>query len=168
MLRKGILLEQIPMPPSENEAYPTDFKTGRRFTGKELSDFKTRLAFWSLKRAPEISKIIEELKWELADHRKCLRVDSYLFFQYSSLFTTPVTKTERPRRKKMDPQNKMKALYDSLAAMLGIDDSRILPGEVRPIVRTDPLGQMISVRLSLEMILDDQEFKIPNLPEIKI
>lgn len=168
LIRQGIILDQLPMPPSENEAYPTDFQTGRRFTGKELTDFKHRLQLWSLRRAPMVNKLIDELKWELADHRKCLRVDSYLFFQYSSLFTTPTTKTERPRRKKMDPQNKMKALYDSVAKMLGIDDSRIIPGEVIPVVRTDPQGQFIMVKLSFQMIQTDEDFAGLNSIQHKI
>lgn len=159
-IKDGIILDMLPMPPSENEAYPTDFRTGRRFSGIEMKDFKARMQAWSIKpeRCLKIAKIIDELKWELADHRKAIRVDTYMFFQYGSLFTTPVTKTERPRRKKMDPGNKAKPLYDCLASMLGVDDSRFIPGEVIPVLRTHPQGQYCMVRLSLAMIQTDEEF----------
>lgn len=157
ILREGITLDQIPMPPSENEAYAT--YQGRRICTRELNEFKSRFQAWSLRRALPLARLIDELKWELADHRKALRVDAYLFFQYDSLFTKPQTKTERPRRKKMDPSNRCKALYDCLAAMLAIDDSRLIPGETLPILRTDPVGQFARVNLSLVMIKTDEEFE---------
>lgn len=160
--RDGLVLDQIPMPPSENQAYATDWKTGRRFASKELNEFKGRFQMWSLKRTQLLAKTIEELKWELADHRKCLRVETWMFFQYESLFTTPIKKNERPRRKKMDAHNKLKSLFDSLGAMFGIDDSRIIDGGCVPVLRIDPNGQFVRVKLSYQMIQTDEEFELHN------
>lgn len=159
--RDGLVLDQIPMPPSENQAYATDWKTGRRFASKELNEFKGRFQMWSLKRTHLLAKTIEELKWELADHRKCLRVDVWMFFQYESLFTKPIKKNERPRRKKMDVQNRIKPFFDTLASMLGIDDSRMTVGRVLPVLRLGP-GQYIACKLGYEMIPDEEEIKIEN------
>lgn len=156
-IKEGIIFDMLPIPPSENEAYPTDFTTGRRFASNELKDFKSRMQVWSLRRVAEIAKIQEELKWALADHRKCVRVDTWMFFQYESLFTKPASLKDRPRRKKMDPHNKAKPLYDCLAAMLGVDDSRFIAGPIIPVHRTDPRGQYCQVKLTFEMIPTDEE-----------
>ncbi len=102
-IKSGIILDQIPMPPSENEAYPTDFKTGRRFTSKEMQEFKFRFQKWSIKRSVDIAAIIKELTWELVDHRKCVRVDTFMHFQYESLFTKP-TSRNAPAKEDGPPQ----------------------------------------------------------------
>lgn len=157
-INQGIILDMLPMPPSENEAYPTDFKTGRRFVGKEMAEYKQRFQAWSLRRALEIAKIQNQLKWELADHRRAIKVDAFLFFQYESLFTKVQNKTDRPRRKQMnDPSNRGKPLYDCLATMLGVDDSRMVPGGLVPVIRTNPQGQYVMVTLGLTMIQTDEE-----------
>lgn len=156
-IREGITLDQIPIPPSENEAYPTDFRTGRRFTGKEMIEFKRRFQMWSLKRAVQINEIIESLKWELADHRRVIRINVYFHFQSDSLFTKGDAKN-RPRRKKMDPHNKVKALFDCIGFMLGVDDSRFIIGEVVPVIRTDPAGQFTQIHLKSEILQTDEEF----------
>lgn len=167
-IKEGIILDQIPIPPSENEAYPTDFQTGRRFTGKEMVEFKSRMQAWSLRRALAIHKIMEELKWELADHRKVIRIDVYFHFQYESLFTKPKTKLDRPRRKKMDPHNRIKALFDCLSVMLAVDDCRFIIGEVVPIQRTNPQGQFTQIRMTIDRIQTDEEFAGSNQVQQKI
>ncbi len=156
--KSGIILDMLPVPPSENQSYATDWKTGRRFPSQELKEYKLRCLRWSLQRSVELKKIIDALKWELADHRKALRVDSYFFLQYETLFTKPTSAKDRPRRKKVDIQNFGKALFDCLAAMLGVDDSRFIPGEMVPIHRLAPTGQYVQLKLTLAMIQTDAEF----------
>ena len=113
---------------------------------------------WSFRRPVQINKIIEELKWELADHRRVLRVDAWLFFQFDSLFTKCKGPNERPRRKKMnDASNFTKALHDCLATMLAIDDSRMIVGSMVPVIRSANQGQYCRVKLTLDMIQTEEE-----------
>lgn len=156
-LKQGIRLGQIPMAPSENEMYATDFRTGRRFESKELFSYKERMAQWAKRREAEIQEIKHAITWELADHRIAIQVDTFMHFQYESLFTKPVNKTERPRRKRMDPHNKCKALYDALTTILGIDDCRMIAGPVVPVLRTLGEGQFVEVQISIRRILTDEE-----------
>lgn len=157
-LKTGILLDQIPLPPSENAAYATDWQTGRRFKSKEMNEFTERFQMWSLRRAIQIAKIQHELKWELADHRRVLRVDAWLFFQFDSLFTKCKSATDKPRRKKMnDASNFTKALHDCLATMLGVDDSRMIVGLMKPVIRSADQGQYCRVLLTLDTIQSEDE-----------
>lgn len=167
-IKSGIILNMLPLPPSENAAYATDWVTGRRFKSKEMGEFTSRFQAWSIRRAIEIAKIQDELKWELADHRKVLRVDAWLFFQYDSLFTKASSSKDRPRRKKMnDVSNFTKALHDCLATMLGIDDSRMIVGSMVPVIRDDPQGQYCRVMLTLDMIQTESELDA-MAPEVQI
>lgn len=163
-IKNGVILDQIPLPPSENAAYATDWKTGRRFKSKEMNEFTVRFQAWSMRRFQKIAQLQKELTWELADHRRALRVDAWLFFQYESLFTKSKSSTDRPRRKKMnDPSNFIKALHDCLSNMLGVDDSRMVVGFMRPVVRTDPNGQFCRVRLTYDWIQTDLEMESPTV-----
>lgn len=157
-IKNGIILDQIPLPPSENAAYATDWQTGRRFKSKEMNEFTARFQSWSLRRFSQIAELQKELTWELADHRRVLRVDAWLFFQYDSLFTKAKSSTDRPRRKKMnDASNFIKALHDCLATMLAVDDSRMVVGSMLPVIRTEPTGQFCRVKLTLDWIQTDTE-----------
>ena len=151
------IFDQIPMPPRENALYATDFRTGRRFASKELVEYKERIQHWGLKRFEKLAKLRESLRWEMADHRKMIVIDAYLFFQYQELFTKPVKKSERPRRKKMDVSGKGKALYDALSVILDVDDSRFRPGKMEPFLRRGE-GQYVTVDMRIEMIRDEDEY----------
>jgi Holliday junction resolvase RusA-like endonuclease len=151
-----ILFDQLPMPPSENQCYATDFHTKRRFETKELSEYKSRFQAWSIKRFKEIADLQGKLKWDMADHRQQIRIDAYFFFQYEELFTKPTTSRDRPRRKKMDVSNRIKPLHDCIAAMLGVDDSRFFIGESVPFIRREP-GQYVAVRLAYQLIQEESE-----------
>lgn len=168
-IKNGIILDQLPIPPSENAAYATDWNTGRRFKSKEMNEYTRRFQQWSLRRALDIAKIQQELNWELADHRRVLRVDAILFMQHDSLFTKPTTKNEKPRRKKMnDASNFIKALHDCLATMLNVDDSRMMVGSMSQVVRSEPVGQFCRVSLSIDRIMNDTEFNEKLSPVVKI
>lgn len=156
-IKTGIILDQIPLPPSENSAYATDWKTGRRFKSKEMCEFTERFQCWSLRRALQIAKIQDELKWELADHRKVIRVDAWLFFQFDSLFTKSKSPSDKPRRKRMnDASNFTKALHDCLATMLGVDDSRMIVGLMKPVIRNADQGQYCRVMMTLDTIENEE------------
>lgn len=162
------ILDQVPVPPSSNQLYATDWKTGRRFESKESVEYKKRFKAWALERFYYVAKINEALRWEVSDHRKMIKIDSYMVLQSSVLFTKAQKKNERPRRKKMDVSNKGKALYDCLSNMLQIDDSRFLPGVIEPIIRRGELGQYCIIVISIEIMRDEKELldsliaKYPN------
>jgi hypothetical protein len=168
-IKHGIIFDQLPLPPSENAAYATDWNTGRRFKSKEMGEFTLRFQKWSIRRALQIAKIQNELKWEMADHRRVIRVDAWLFFQFDSLFTKCSGPADKPRRKKMnDASNFTKALHDCLATMLGIDDSRMIVGSMVPVVRSEPVGQYCRVLLTLDYIKGEEEILASDSNEIPI
>ena len=167
-IKDGVIFDQIPLPPSENAAYATNFQTGLRFKTKEMSEFKERFQAWSLRRAIKLAPILNELKWEMADHRRVIRVDAWLFFQFDSLFTKASSKNDKPRRKKMnDPSNFIKALHDCLSTMLAVDDSRMIVGTTAPVLRDDDKYQYCRVLLTLDWIKNESEV-LGSMPPVEI
>lgn len=108
-------LTDLPMPPSENHAYATIKIKGslRRIKSKELRVFEAFIEFYRSKHAD----LINEAKKFIEQHPK-LSITTEFYFEESRLFCID------GRIKKLDASNRVKAANDSIAKMLGIDDSR--------------------------------------------
>jgi len=109
---KSILIQNFPLPPSENQIYRNVPRVGRVAT-QELKDYKRACAFWGM-----ANKQYKQIFWELAQEYPghVLKVDAYIILKHERLWT----KDGRP--KKLDASNRLKALHDQLAEYLGIDD----------------------------------------------
>jgi Holliday junction resolvase RusA-like endonuclease len=109
------------LPVSLNSSYATNFKTGRRFKSKKLSDFKkdftqnASVNVWS--REFETKATILNFVKEIQEKPLVLTIQMYML--KDKLYTKKGT------IKKMDVDNKIKCVQDAVCKMLGIDDSQI-------------------------------------------
>ncbi len=109
-----IIIKDFPYPPTLNSAYPTN-KYGRRYTGAKLLAFKTQCDLWA-KQNGNIFTQIEALK-------KIIQLDKF-YVEIKIIFSVPSSNiwTKEFKVKKSDVDNRIKALFDSLAKLLDIDD----------------------------------------------
>lgn len=159
-----IILDNLPIPPTENHAYPTiRNKQGKniRVTGADLKKFKAAVQCWAWERIVFVKKIQRQLSDMVAKNQTILiRVDAYLGFELDRLFTKHRT------RKKIDSSNRIKAAHDAIAEILGIDDRYFYSGEFMPtwiekgekecmtmILTTTTMSAMKSIHTGLEVTL---------------
>jgi len=109
---KSILIQNFPLPPSENAMYRNLPRVGRVAT-KELQDYRRECEFWGL-----ANKKYRDLFFSLMEEnpQHVLKVDFFFVFKRERLWT----KQNLP--KKLDASNRVKAAADQLAKFFGIDD----------------------------------------------
>lgn len=117
---ESIIIRDLPLPPSSNNQYLLVRRKGKSYhvSSPELKKFKVEMEEYPLKRPNDF---IQNLSLIKAWKEKKLRLEfhSTFYFSYGRIFT----KDHRP--KKMDVSNRIKALHDCVASMLGMDDSII-------------------------------------------
>lgn len=113
-MSKSILIQNFPLPPSENKLYRNVPGVGRVST-KELKDYKENVRVWALsnKQIIDATKDIIFSEW---NNDRALKIDCYFVLKHERIYT----KDGRP--KKLDASNFIKACHDQLALSLGIDD----------------------------------------------
>lgn len=112
MSNKAILIQNFPLPPSENQLYRNLPRVGRVAT-QELKNYRRECEMWGI-----INKNIREIFFAfMEDHpNHVLKVDFFFVFKRERLWT----KQNLP--KKLDASNRVKAAADQLAKFFGIDD----------------------------------------------
>lgn len=128
----GFALNKIPMPPSSNAQYWQQIMPGRNggqvarptSTG-ELKKFQNEFGVvWKQQNLVAVCKARALLRdWMLKGW--FIRVETYAFFNYFDLFT------QKGVPKRMDASNRLKALHDTLAEVLEVDDSWFWDVEIR-------------------------------------
>jgi len=109
-------LKGIPMPPSMNNSYPTS-KWGKRFKSRELLDWESRFNLWSW----ENRNYIVTLKDWFSIRRPGfgISLDCTYYFTKSRIICL------NGLPKKLDLDNRIKHLLDSIMKLIDIDDSWI-------------------------------------------
>lgn len=110
-----IIINGLPLPPSINQSYATNFKTRRRFKSKDLTNFEKLIANYWLERNLQLQenrKIIESWIKEKRD----LSFTCIFYLDHKRIFTSDM------RKKKMDVSNRIKAIEDSIVGWLWYDD----------------------------------------------
>jgi len=97
---RHVLAFTIPLAPSLNNAYPTNWRTGRRYLTKAGNDFKTEVS--TMTRVYAYSA-----DWEAGSGPLGLRLVMWF-----------------ANKRRTDLDNRIKAAMDAIAEGLGIDDSR--------------------------------------------
>lgn len=139
--RDFIVLRDIPMPPSVNKAYASviakrkedwsDYFTSKgkpkfyqkRVSSKDLKQFKEDMFCWSM--GPKLEGTLATARQLLDMHikrKELLEVQRYFFFHRESIFTL------KGEPKANDVTNRIKALDDSLAQLLLVDDKHFVSG----------------------------------------
>lgn len=135
------VLSGLPMPPSSNNAYATNRKTGCRFPSQELKAFKKAIEDWRAARPILLRDARAALVSMRPTDQKVLRVDRFFGFPHQRVFTL----AGLPKR--MDVSNRIKAIDDVVADMLGIDDSWFFGGTEIKCISDEP-----SVTLVLRLV----------------
>jgi len=111
-------LTNIPMPPSTNHLYASIKTRGRiiRVKSQEYKSWEKEFFAWSVVYRAQI-KAVKEWALEQTSRNCTIRLDRYFWFCRSDI----VCKDGTP--KKLDVTNRIKAIDDAIAKLIGIDDS---------------------------------------------
>lgn len=104
----------IPMPPSLNNAYPSN-KSGRRFKSKEYSLWEKDFGVWAFLNP----KTMHEARLLYAGNKQKLELSCLYVFNYKRVICKDGTS------KKLDLDNRAKPLLDAVTKAIGFDDSVI-------------------------------------------
>ena len=106
-----IVFTDLPISISENNAYPTNFKTGKRYKSKDLGKFASQMAQWRLLNAqafPEVHRIM--------DGWVAIGFHVLVGFRRDRVYT----KLGMP--KKIDASNYVKIIQDGVSNAIDRDD----------------------------------------------
>jgi hypothetical protein len=100
-------------------------KVCRQVPTADLTNFQKEVQIvWKQKNLVAVCKLRAMLRdWMLKG--KYIRVETFAFFNYTDLFT------QKGIPKRMDASNRIKALHDSLAGVLEVDDCWFWDAEIR-------------------------------------
>jgi len=115
-MSEALLIQNFPLPPSENALFATNFKTKRRFPTKDYGLYKEGCRQWGIVNS-KYSALFRKMQKE--NPGKMVKVDVYYVLKYERIFT----KDGRPKR--LDASNRNKAFQDELSKFLNIDDCTI-------------------------------------------
>lgn len=116
-VKSGVLLTHLPMPPSENQLYPS-MKSGRRISSKALIDYQRQMRDWrmiNLTKAAEAKRRVDV--WLMGGN--VLTIEIVLGFHSSDLYT------KKGDVKKMDAANRVKAFNDCLGEFILDQDDKM-------------------------------------------
>jgi hypothetical protein len=138
------VFDLFPIPPSENNCYPTmvNRKTMRafRFPSGELKAFKKAVDTWARDRQDLIKRARLAL---LPSQQSQVRVDIYIAWSSQRLYT------KDGRRKSLDASNRIKPIHDALSELLGIDDRFFYTGQSEPVLADEGIEcVMVKMRLA--------------------
>lgn len=107
----SIVLTELPMPCSENNAYFNNRQTGGRSPSRELKEFKARVAEWAMADMGSMSTARGIL-----DLWGAVSLQALVGFRRDRIFT------KDSRMKRIDSANFLKVLQDGVAKAIGRDD----------------------------------------------
>ena len=142
-------IKGFPLPPSVNALYLNLPGRGRCKSPKYRA-YEESVRFWLYKNNPSI----QTLRVILGDIPKgtVLRVDQTFYFQRKSI----ITKDGRP--KKNDTSNRLKALHDAIAELIGIDDCYFWDGTYSKRIAThEAFGEYVDLTFSTMPIDSNQK-----------
>lgn len=149
-MTKFWLLDQVPMPPSVNELY----KKGRYGNiYKDSSKWDKTFERWRLDRESTLQEIAREVKWEMGGKsRKVIKIDVCYSIHPDGIWDN------KGHFKRWDADNRIKALFDALSGVLGIDDRAFIPGMAAKTYDKSVIYPYCICRLSIKDILETDEF----------
>jgi len=121
-------LKDFPFPPSDNKLHRTGFRSNIRYKTKDYAKFLELIEDYAIMSKAELEPA---RRLGIASKRMSVRVECY--FEKSSLITKKGT------FKRIDVQNRLKALCDALASLLYCDDS--LFWDIRVLKKVSPRNE---------------------------
>ncbi len=133
-------IKSFPLPPSINAVYANHSSRGRIKT-QVMHKYEDQVKAWCLKTGHALQSarvLISNLP-----HNYALHLDRHFYFKHDSI----LTKKNRPKRN--DTTNRIKALDDALAAILGCDDSLFWSGsETKSCLSNEELDPYVDITIS--------------------
>jgi Holliday junction resolvase RusA-like endonuclease len=145
----GFEINGYPMPPSANNLYSNNPRGGR-FKSQKLTAYEVEVTHWSYRYG-----------YQLQSARMCVAaLDLGQVFHVERTFYHKgfriLTKDGQPR--KNDTSNRFKALDDTLAQLLGIDDSYFWSGTYDKLVSAnDALGEYVDLIFTVRAATPEAE-----------
>lgn len=140
MIIQSVTLKDMPIPPSVNAAYATNFRTKRRFKSKDYQLYEAMVIHWknlhplNLGRARQFTTLIGD--------GMALQVDITFYFPRSKILTKAAGKAPSVP-KHNDTSNRIKIAHDVLADLLSIDDCLFWDGSFKKkVLNSDHPGFM--------------------------
>lgn len=143
----------LPLPPSENELYRNVPGRGRAAT-RELREWKAKIALWILQHQNEVR---QARAW-IREQKQPLVID----IQASFVIHRPRLWCKKGNPKRLDASNRIKALHDAVAEILGVDDKHVWGGTFQKVEceRLEDQCSLVKIELS-----DPTEFR-PRLFQV--
>lgn len=116
---KPFHLAHIPLPPSQNNAYPTN-RQGRRFKSQKYRMWLNLFTKWQYEHWNDVQILKREFGQIRLGHY--IQIDTVFYFHRPTILCA----TGLPKRN--DTSNRLKILYDAVAEMLTIDDCFFFDG----------------------------------------
>lgn len=117
----SVQLKDLPVPPSINKAYATDFRTRRRFKSRDYKLFEAMIKHWCAIN-PNALANAREFTTKLSSG-EAFQIDITFYFPREKI----LTKQGKPKRN--DTSNRIKIAHDVLAEILSIDDCYFWDGK---------------------------------------
>lgn len=117
-------LSALPLPPSVNRLYERRGGPGRGMKKTaEYVEYLAAVESWRLQRLDRVARMRRDLSaWLRANPTGRLHVDAHFRFRRGAV----LCKDGRPKRN--DTENRLKALLDAVAGLIGCDDSLFWSG----------------------------------------
>jgi Holliday junction resolvase RusA-like endonuclease len=113
-------LLNLPMPPSVNALFAG---TSRRYKSDKYKAFEWEISRWALKNGSSLQLLRAEIEKAIfLDREIALSMSYEFYFTYESI----LTKENKPKRN--DTANRIKAIEDSIAKLIGVDDKYFWSG----------------------------------------
>lgn len=121
-----IAIESYPLPPSENVAFATNWKTKKRFKSEVYENYETAVLVWSMHNRGTISHLKRLFREWTAQPLGVVRIDFIFTFHRDRI----ITKAGKLKSKKCDPMNYVKPACDTLSQLVNVDDSYFEAGQI--------------------------------------
>ncbi len=152
-------LKSFPMPPSDNGLKTPIYVGGkpRMIKSRDYHDFETEARIWMMKNDEQIEKARQLI--QKTGPGWALKVDRVYWFHRDTVVRKTASKKTGARigePKQNDTFNRIKALHDALAQILGIDDKWFWAGEThKKILKHIAFPECVDVTLSLVDMMAD-------------
>lgn len=152
-MEKLLLIDDFPLPPSENEMYRNVPGVGR-VSAQALKDYKKAVEAWYYTHLKVVKELQNLFKNDWAGS-VAYEVDTYFVFSRDRVWTL------KGLPKKLDASNRVKACHDALANILGIDDKLFWAGRFEKLVGDQ---ERVIVMIRPYVPITDKEFLDGSMP----
>lgn len=125
MLIQSATLKDLPIPPSVNRAYSTNWKTKRRFKSQDYQAYEAMILHWKQLHPANLASARQFTT--LLEPGEAFKLELTFYFPRERILTKGKAATrkkpaEPPRPKRNDTSNRVKIAHDTISKLLDVDD----------------------------------------------